>query len=206
MCHHYRLRTDKDRLYEAFSITRTNPQLPLPLGDFYPLSQVPVVRLVDGTEREIVPMEWRLLPFWWKPSTRRQARRAFQRKCFNARCETIQEKPTFREAFKRRRCLIPATEFMERGHCLYFAKSKPFAFAGLWDRWEGESETVESCTIVTTLPNKAVQAVGHHRMPVILYEPMDVEVWLNAEHFGPENLPRLFEPRDTPSLECYRAT
>ena len=68
MCHHFRLLNEARQLAKQFKATIADDQLPLPFGDFYPLNQVPVIRLDDSGEREIVPMEWGLLPFWWKPS------------------------------------------------------------------------------------------------------------------------------------------
>jgi putative SOS response-associated peptidase YedK len=102
MCHHYRLLTKSSELSDAVSAQISQSQMPLPFGDFYPLSQVPVIRLNSEGHREIVAMQWGLLPFWWKPSRGRKSRKAFQRKCFNARSETVHEKPTFREAFEHR--------------------------------------------------------------------------------------------------------
>lgn len=99
-------------------------------------------------------MRWGQLPFWWKPSGRKTSPQAFQRKCFNARGETIQEKPAFREAFKHRRGLIPATEFFEKGHYFSLPDNRPFVFTGLWDKWQGAEGLIESCTLVTTTPTQ----------------------------------------------------
>ncbi|QEG34431.1 SOS response-associated peptidase [Bythopirellula goksoeyrii] len=194
MCHHFRLLNEARQLAKQFKATSADDQLPLPFGDFYPLNQIPVIRLDDSGNREIVPMEWGLLPFWWKPSGRKTSRKAFQRKCFNARGETIDTKPTFRAAFKSRRCLIPATEFMEKGHYFHLSDKEPFVFAGLWERWQSGDETVESCTIVTTTPNAEVQAVGHHRMPVVLTEESDLATWLDSEVVEREPLEEMLRP------------
>ena len=202
MCHHYRLLANSSELSDAVSAHISHSQMSLPFGDFYPLSQVPVVRLNPEGRREIVAMQWGLLPFWWKPSGRRKSRKALQRQCFNARGETIHEKPAFREAFKHRRCLIPATEFMERGHYFYLTKSEPFMFAGLWERWEDETEIVESCTIVTTIPNETIEAVGHHRMPVVLTTDVEYDTWLGPDALGNAELEWLFMPLDSSALNC----
>ncbi|QEG35124.1 SOS response-associated peptidase [Bythopirellula goksoeyrii] len=194
MCHHFRLLNEARQLAKQFKATIADDQLPLPFGDFYPLSQIPVIRLDDSGNREIVPMEWGLLPFWWKPSGRKTSRKAFQRKCFNARGETIHSKPTFRAAFKSRRCLIPATEFMERGHYFYLPDNEPFVFAGLWEHWQGDGEVIESCTIVTTNPNAEIREVGHHRMPVVLIEEVDQASWLDSEVVEREPLNGLLLP------------
>src|SRR4029079_19255736 len=127
----------------------------LPEAGFYPLATVPIIRLDDQGEREMVGAEWGLLPFWWKPSDKVPKRAAFQRKTFNARCETIDTTPSYREAFKRRRCLLPAGEFFEKNFYLHFADDRTFEFAGLWESWKGgEGKTVESCTLLTTEPNE----------------------------------------------------
>jgi len=106
----------------------------------------------------------------------------------DARSETVQEKPSFREAFKRRRCIIPADGFYEwqraGGKRLPFffqmKDERPFGFAGLWERWQGAGEEpVESCTILTTEANEVLRPV-HDQMPVILH-PDDYEMWLEAD-------------------------
>ena len=194
MCHHFRLLNEARQLAKQFQATIAQDQLSLPYGDFYPLNQVAVIRLDDSGNREIVPMEWGLLPFWWKPSSTSTSRKAFQRKCFNARGETIDSKPTYRAAFKSRRCLIPATEFMEKGHYFHLPDSEPFVFAGLWERWQGAEESIESCTIVTTEPNAEVQAVGHPRMPVVLTEENDLEAWLDSEIVEREAFEEILQP------------
>ncbi|TWU29636.1 hypothetical protein Pla144_04150 [Bythopirellula polymerisocia] len=194
MCHHFRLLNEARQLAKQFKATIADDQLPLPFGDFYPLSQVPVIRLDDSGEREMVPMEWGLLPFWWKPSGKSTSRKAFQRKCFNARGETIDSKPTFRAAFKSRRCLIPGTEFMEKGHYFHLSGNEPFVFAGLWEHWQGDEETIQSCTIVTTMPNAEVQSVGHPRMPVVLTEENALATWLDPEIVEREPLAELLQP------------
>ncbi len=178
MCHHFKLLNEAKELAKQFKARIANPQQAIPIGDFYPLHQVAVVRLDNAGEREIVSMEWGLLPFWWKPSDRHTSRKSFQRKCFNARGETIATKPAFRESFKHRRCLILASSFFERGHYFHLPDNKLFAMAGLWERWLGESEPIETCTIVTTTPNSEVRAVGHHRMPVTLLSDANIESWL----------------------------
>ena len=76
--------------------------------------------------------------------------------------------PSYREAFKRRRCLIPASAFFAKGHYFQLTADKPFAFAGLWETWGDGEDVVESCTLITTEPNCELRSVGHDRMPVLL--------------------------------------
>jgi putative SOS response-associated peptidase YedK len=153
----------------------------------------------------MVPAEWGLLPFWWKPSDKTPKRSAFQRKCFNAHSENVDVKPSFREAFKRRRrCLLPASEFFEEDHYVRFADERPFAFAGLWESWQGgEGDTVESCTLLTTEPNELVRSVGHHRMPMLLASEVDWRQWLDPETESRVAVERLFAPAD-PAVICGR--
>jgi putative SOS response-associated peptidase YedK len=104
----------------------------------------------------------------------------------NARSETVADKPTFRHALRKRRCLIPADGFFEwlardgrkQPYCFRPWDERPWAFAGLWERWEGEGGPVESCAILTTAANELVRPV-HDRMPVILPE-RHWAAWLNA--------------------------
>jgi putative SOS response-associated peptidase YedK len=182
----------------------SSSSLSFPPGGFYPLARVPRIRVDDSGEREMVAAKWRLLPFWWKPSDKTPKRSAFQRKCFNARSADVDNKPSFREAFKRRRCLLPAGEFFEKGHYFRFADDRSFAFAGLWESWKGgDDEVVESCTLLTTEPNELVRSVGHHRMPVLLSSEEEYQLWLDLEA-GRSAVERLFVPTD-PAIMTSRA-
>ena len=147
-----------------------------------------------------------MLPAWWKASAKSKSRNAFQRKCFNAKCETVHEKPSYREAFKRRRCLVVATAFFEKGHWFHLADQHSFAFAGIWERWRGKNEAgeegvVESCTVITTEANKLVRSVGHHRMPVLLTDEEAYALWLSADIAERGQLEHLFRPYG-PELIC----
>jgi len=122
---------------------------------------------------------WGLLPSWAKDPSMGQ-------RMFNARSETVREKPSFRAAFKRRRCLIPADGFYEwtprnKDHRpFHFTPTRDalMAFAGLFESWKGEGgEVIESCTVLTTEANADLEGV-HHRMPVIL-DPKDFATWLD---------------------------
>lgn len=128
---------------------------------------------------EVVPMRWGLIPNWSKSLTGPPL--------FNARSETVAEKPSFRTAFRRRRCLIPADGFYEwqvispqqkRPHYITMKSRQPFAFAGLWESWQSPGGShVESCTILTTAANPLMQPL-HDRMPVIL-SPEEYLPWLD---------------------------
>ena len=133
-----------------------------------PTDPVDVVREIDG-KRELLQMRWGLVPQWWtKPL--RELRAA----TFNARAETIEMKPFFRDAFKRNRCLIPMSGYYEWQNTVhgkqpwYFTSrdGSPLTAAGIWDRWEN-GEALLSCWMIITEPNAFVAEV-HNRMPVLL--------------------------------------
>ncbi len=171
-----------------------------------PTDPAPIVRLKraddgdgDGPTRELAVARWSLVPRWSKTPTLKYA-------TFNARGEELAEKPTFREAFRRRRCLVPADGFYERlpqpdGSKQYYRifvtdgeKPKlPFAFAGLWELWHSPDggETRLTFTIVTTQANPLVAELHpKQRMPIIL-NPEDYETWLRA---GDQAIERLLAP------------
>jgi putative SOS response-associated peptidase YedK len=149
-----------------------------------PTEMLPVVRQAKEG-REIALMEWGLIPYFSKDGKAGYS-------TINARAETVREKPTFRGSFDRRRCIVPASGYIEwsgpKGdkQPWYYTRAdgNPLAFAGLWDRWRSadKSETKESFTIIVGPANKLAGQV-HDRMPVIL-EPESFDVWLKAEPDG----------------------
>ncbi len=136
-----------------------------------------IVELDDGS-RKAVNLFWGLVPSWSKDSKN-------SAHLINARMETIREKPSFRSAFKLRRCLIPADGFFEwqkredskQAFHIHRQDRLPFAFAGLWEQWQHETETLYSCTIITTTANELMQPI-HDRMPVII-SPAFYHDWLD---------------------------
>jgi putative SOS response-associated peptidase YedK len=139
----------------------------------------------DKSENRLDKFHWGLVPFWAKDIS-------IGNRMINARAESIAEKPAFREAFKFRRCLIPADGFYEwTGRAgkkqpvfITLPDRKPFAFAGLWETWKSKNDKIpvyHSCTIITTRASGSFRAI-HHRMPAIL-EPRVYTVWLDpANH------------------------
>lgn len=197
MCHHY---TNADSLPEhfvsEFSLRANQREVYRGLAaallgkGAWPLKTVPALRIDPSGELEAVGAEWGLLPRWWKPSDKQPQRAAFQRGTFNARSETAATKPSFREAMRRRRCLLPLAEFFERGS--YFGlrtagQGEPMAFAGLWEAWSGAEADVLSATLLTTEPNADVRRVGHDRMPVLLTTPDMRRRWLVDGAEGPDD-------------------
>jgi putative SOS response-associated peptidase YedK len=181
MCHHFSLVADEALLLKQFYAATHPGHQSFPFGSFYPLSRIPVIRLNDQGVRELVPMEWGLLPPWWKPSGRKTARSGFQRGCFNARSVEIHAKRSYKSPFARRRCLLIGTEFME-GDRYFFLPDKPLlAFAGIWELWRSDEEQVLSCSMLTTAANAEVLAAGNDRMPLVLETDEARAQWLDQE-------------------------
>lgn len=181
MCGRYSITTPVEGLRQLFRFT--GPALNLqPRWNVAPTQDVPVVRLAKDGGRELRMLRWGLVPFWAKDD-KGGAR------MINARGETVAEKPAFREAFKARRCLVPADGFYEwetlgeapsKQPLLFrMADGRPFAFAGLWERWHPKDggAPLETFTIVNTAAN-AIMATYHDRVPIVL-APDDYETWLD---------------------------
>ncbi len=192
MCGRFTLRTPLTVLSQQFLFELgglPQDEWGAPRHNICPTQDVAVVRqAVAGGPRELTMLHWGLIPSWAKD-------KKIASSLINARCETVAEKPAFRTALTRRRCLILADGFYEwkkegkqKLPFIFEAKdNQPFAFAGLWERWRGcgpdgkradESlPALESCTIVTTAANDLCRPI-HERMPVIL-DPADYDLWLN---------------------------
>jgi putative SOS response-associated peptidase YedK len=156
--------------------------------------------------RELVFLRWGLIPAWADDPS-------IGNRLINARAETVAQKPTFRHAFARRRCLIVADGFYEwqgrgRGKQPYLIQLRdggPFAFAGLWEAWEGAGHAyVESCTILTTEANALVRPL-HDRMPVIV-APADYGLWLDPQLQDAARLTELLRPFASDALEAFRVS
>jgi putative SOS response-associated peptidase YedK len=182
------------------------PDIPklAPRYNIAPTQPVAAVRIATGTTaREIVLLHWGLIPFWAKDP-------GIGARMINARSETASEKPAFRAAFRRRRCLVVADGFYEwqkqngtkQPHFIRMRDGRPFAFAGLWEHWEGpDASVIESCTLLTTAPNDLLQLL-HNRMPVIL-QPDDYELWLDPEVEQPERLQPILRPFPPQEMAAY---
>lgn len=172
---------DLVRLYEI--TTQVAARSLRPSYNIAPTQIVPIVRRTrDGADRELATARWGLIPFWWKDIK-------VGYNLINARAETVDSKPSFREAFRWRRCLVPADGFYEwkpiegRRKQPYYIKlpnDPPLAFAGLWDAWKSpDGVRIESCAIVVTEANDQLREV-HDRMPVIL-DPRAADAWLEVD-------------------------
>ena len=177
-----------------------------PCFNIAPTQPVAVVRYGperSESERELVWLHWGLIPSWAKD-------RSIGNRMINARSETVAEKPAYRAAFRRRRCLVAADGFYEwqrtgRAKQPWFIRlrdDRPFAFAGLWEHWEGADHSyVESCTLVTTEPNSLMRPI-HDRMPVILASEA-YDRWLDPEVQKPEPLLPLLRPYPAEEMIAY---
>ena len=184
MCGRYGRRADKQRIAEWMQTHDTNvfdDSYFAPSYNVAPQSWQPIVRHdPESGDRELAIMRWGLVPFWSK-----DGKAAFN--TINAKAETIATNPVFREAFKRRRCLVPADWFYEwqklgekskQPYVIAMKDRGLFAFAGLWESWKDKEtgKTLETYTIITTDPNDMMQRI-HTRMPVIL-ERKDYDRWM----------------------------
>jgi putative SOS response-associated peptidase YedK len=175
-----------------------------PRYNITPGSMVLACRLRDDGQRDIVALHWGLIPSWSKD-------RKLGFRTINARAETVADKPAFRAAFKRRRCLIPADGYYEwrateSGKQPYFFSSRdgrPLAFAGLWEQWTDKEtgEQLQSCTIIVTDANQRLRSI-HDRMPVVLGVD-DYATWLDPESNDRERLLALLQPADLDAIEAY---
>lgn len=202
MCGRYNLITNVQALIDFFEVDQTlvDASALQPRYNIAPSQDVPIVR-DSGNGRELVLARWGLVPHWSK-----EARPKYS--TINARADTVAGKPTYREPFKRRRCLIPATGFYEWQqadgdkvpHHIRQPGGELFAFAGLWDHWDKEGPGFDSCSIIVTDANATMQPI-HERMPVIL-NPAQYNTWLNTAHFNRAQLEALLVPYGG-KLEVY---
>ncbi|MFC6872797.1 SOS response-associated peptidase [Halobellus marinus] len=218
MCGRYTLFTPAADLESRFDATFADP--PEPRYNCSPGQSLPVI--TNDAPDEFRRLRWGLIPSWADDEAAGNDR-------INARAETLDEKPSFRDAYQQRRCLVPADGFYEwvqdgdekRPYRVAFADDRPFAMAGLWERWEpshtqtglgdfgsggaggrggidSDSDVVESFSIVTTEPNDAVADL-HHRMAVVL-DPDEESIWLDGDT---EDVARLLEPHRGDDWQAY---
>ena len=178
MCGRFTLRTPAQLLAQVFGVMDV-PQFPIRYN-IAPTQNVLAVRLDSRHQREFTTLQWGLIPGWADDPS-------IGNKLINARAETVPTKPSFRDAFRHRRCLIVADGFYEwekqgkekQPMLICHPDNRPFAFAGLWENWRKGPGEIQSCTIITTAPNAFMTQV-HDRMPVILL-PQDYDQWLSGK-------------------------
>jgi putative SOS response-associated peptidase YedK len=202
MCGRFTLATPPEIVAEFFELA-VAPEL-TSRYNIAPTQPAPAI-LVDETNggRAFRSLHWGLIPTWAKEAS-------IGSRMINARAETLAEKPSFRTAFKRRRCLIATDGFYEwqkldRGkqpHCIRMADDAVFAMAGLWERWRSpDGSQLDSCTIITTEPNELLAPI-HDRMPVILAHDRFGE-WLDPENKDTESLERLLRPFPADAMRYF---
>jgi putative SOS response-associated peptidase YedK len=191
MCGRYAITTAPEAMRRLFRYFE-QPNFP-PRYNVAPTQPIPVVRLHEG-KRQFALVRWGLLPAWVKDPKNFTL-------LINARGESVNDKPAFRNAMKYRRCLIPADGFFEwkvegrnkRPYFVYRSDRAPFAFAGLWENWMGPNgEEVESAAIVTTDASPSTRHI-HHRMPVML-EPEQFDMWLDTRNVDTQMASALIGP------------
>jgi putative SOS response-associated peptidase YedK len=202
MCGRYVITSPADAVRALFGYDEL-PNFP-PRYNVAPTQPIPIVRLVDG-KRSFALVRWGFLPAWVKDP------RTFSL-LVNARGESVLDKPSFRNAMRRRRCLIPADGFYEwravragAPRRPYFVRPKsggPIVFAGLWETWVGPNgEEIDTAAIVTTQANRAL-AVVHDRMPVVV-EPQAFNLWLDCANVDAMTAAALIVPAAEDLFECY---
>jgi putative SOS response-associated peptidase YedK len=205
MCGRFTLTADPNELREAFPWLNFHhaPEARYNVAPTQPVAVVPN----DG-KNSLDYYTWGLIPFWAKDPS-------IGSRMINARSETLEEKPSFRSAFRRRRCLIPASGFYEwkavEGQksktpmYIQLKTGKPFAFAGLWERWDSsDGSTIFSCTIITTQPNELVSKI-HNRMPAIL-KPEDYHLWLDPGEPPIDHLHAMLQPFASDLMQAYEVS
>jgi putative SOS response-associated peptidase YedK len=202
MCGRFTLFVDPADLMDAF------PEFVFPeeMPQRYNIAPTqPVAVVANNGQKQVEFFRWGLVPFWAKD-------RSIGNRMINARSETLAEKPAFRAAYRRRRCLVLADGFYEwhkepgqkrkTPYHIRLKSGSPFAFAGLWESWRSpDEEMVLSCTIITTQPNDLVAAV-HHRMPVIL-DRAAYDLWLDPAERGPQELGSWLRPYPSSEMVAY---
>ena len=199
MCGRFTLRAPASTVADEFKVLDVPPLAPR--FNIAPTQPVAAVRLAaESGQRQLVRLKWGLVPPWAKDP-------AIGNRLINARAESVAEKPAFRAAFRRRRCLVVADGFYEwqrsggrkQPYFIRLRDDRPFAFAGLWEFWEGpEHSALETCTLITTGPNELMEPI-HNRMPVIL-APDDYDRWLDPAIQEPDALRPLLRPYPTSAM------
>ena len=185
MCGRFTLHTPESRIREIFHLEQSALLGLHPRYNITPSQDIPIIR-ESVHDHEMVMARWGLVPHWSKESKTKYA-------TFNARIEGIADKPAYRTPFKRSRCLIPADGFYEWTmidnvkvpHLIHMRKGEVFAFAGLWDRWQGEGITLDSCSIIVMPANDTIKPI-HDRMPAVI-APAHYDQWLDNRVNEKEN-------------------
>lgn len=202
MCGRFTLTVDPAELKEHYE----NVSFPQKFAPRYNIAPSQAVLAIPNDGRHAADFFlWGLIPSWAKDA-------GIGNRMINARGETLAEKPAYRGAYKYKRCLIPADGFYEwksqpgtktkLPYFIHLKNGEAFAFAGLWDEWQGaDASPIRSCTIITTTPNPMMAPI-HDRMPVIL-RPEDYREWLDTNPRTPDSLKHLIKAFPADRMEAY---
>lgn len=201
MCGRFSLFATEEELREQFSIHNISSLELKKRYNIAPSQQVLSI-INDGNHNRAGFLTWGLIASWAKD-------RKIGYRMINARAETVDQKRSFKQLLQRRRCLIVADGFYEwkgdgkqkQAYRIHLKNKRPFAFAGLWDRWESEEETIYSCTIITTTANELIKDL-HERMPVILSKEQQ-QKWLDPTARNPLQLKGLLHPYPAEEMTFY---
>lgn len=195
---------EPEDIYDRFNIVE-KPSLPLhPNYNVAPSQTFPVI--IKENPHKIILMKWGLIPHWYKDA-------ADFKGLINARGETVLQKPSFKDSFRNRRCIIPANGFYEwkkEGnkkipYFIYLKGFKLFGFAGIYDRLQEEDgKILNTFSIITTEPNELISSI-HNRMPVIL-SPDDENSWLDCTQTDTLNLLGLMKPYKAEEMDFYQVS
>ena len=200
MCGRFAMKDSQEKVMSDFQIQHSKVLLE-PRYNISPSQNIPVIVKQDGIRR-LETRQWGLIPFWSKTP----------KPIINARSETASEKPAFRQAFKKRRCLIPASGFFEwtkedgkkQPYFIFLKDKSSMAFAGLWEEWSApDGKIVKTCAILTVEANSFLQFI-HHRMPVI-FKPANGMNWLDLDRTE-SSLKNLLIPIDSEYMEAWKVT
>lgn len=202
MCGRFTLSSKGDEVALLFDL-QDIPQLPLRYN-IAPTQETAVVRVEKpGEPRRLDLLRWGLIPYWAKEAS-------IGNRMINARAESVADKPAYRWSFRKQRCLIPTTGFYEwkkagklkQPYLIRRKDAQPFAFAGLWSRWQDpERGPLETFTILTTDANELIRPL-HDRMPVIVGRE-DFDLWLDPALEDREKLEPLLKPFDPQQMETF---
>ena len=200
MCGRYTQTKSGEAIARTFNLSKTPD--PQPRYNIAPTQPVAAIAQTED-ERAYRIFQWGLVPSWSKDPS-------IGSRMINARSETAAEKPSFRAAFKRRRCLIVADGFYEwqktggkkQPYYVQVEDQEIFGFAGLWETWQsGDGSHLESCTILTTEPNGLMETI-HNRMPVIVH-PEDFDLWLDPSLQDGRHVQHLLRPYEDEAMAAY---
>jgi putative SOS response-associated peptidase YedK len=199
-CGRFTLKTPAKDIAEAFGLAG---ELPLftPRFNIAPTQQVAAIQLHDG-KRELSFLHWGLIPSWADDPS-------IGNRMINARADGVADKPSFRSAFKKGRCLVVADGFYEwkksgtkkQPYFIRLKDERPFTFAGLSEHWHRDDQTIDFCTIITTDPNDLMADI-HDRMPVILPSE-DYDLWLDPEFQDKAKLLSMLKPYPADEMTAY---